>query len=51
MSKNEIQSQYIIHTGFVQTFGSTIPILFPDLFLKQKLLFQDSVRTLSLDEV
>ena len=51
MSKNEIQSQYIIHTGFVQTFGSTIPILFPDFFLKQKLLFQDSVRTLSLDEV
>lgn len=51
MSKNEKRSYYIIHTGFVQTFGSTTPILFPDFFLKQKLLFQDSVRTLSLDEV
>lgn len=46
MSKNEKRSYYIIHTGFVQTFGSTTPILFPDFFLKQKLLFQDSVRTL-----
>lgn len=38
MSKNETQSYYIIQTGFVQTFGFTIPILFPEFFSRLKVI-------------